>query len=58
MSYKKPIEIFFSLFTAFVIGMALVTIFRNTFAIGGFFDVSLQEIFALVMNNIMKELSQ
>ena len=58
MSLKKPIEIFFALFAAFVIGMALVAIYRNIFAVGGFFDLSLQEIFALVIDKIMTELSQ
>lgn len=58
MSFKKPIEIFFALFAAFVIGMSIVAIYRNAFAINGFFDLSLQEILALVMEKIMTELSQ
>lgn len=58
MSFKKPIEIFFALFAAFCIGMSVIGIYRVLFALGGFFDLSLQEIFALIMEKIMTELSQ
>lgn len=56
MDFKHAVEILFAVLGAFVIGVAIVAIYRVLFAAGGLFDLSLNEIFNLIMDKIKLEL--